>query len=117
MAEQDVRPVSASTGQFAVLKLDPPHKAPVGNSVPLQGRELPQVENPGLEILTRKLNIASRSLGRDLRFQVNLESGRSVIQVLDHETGELIRQIPPEKAKAYVSDQGDVTIQLFDEVV
>ena len=70
-----------------------------------------------MEKLARKLNLATQSIGRDLRFQVDLEKGRSVIQVLDRETGEIIRQIPPENAKTYVSNFGDVALRLYDAVV
>ena len=59
----------------------------------------------------------SQSIGRDLRFEVDIHSGKSVIQVLDRETGEIIRQIPPENAKTYVSDNGDVALRLFDRRV
>ena len=79
--------------------------------------ELPQIEREELEALAAKLNTAIREIGRDLRFQVNMETGHSVIQVLDRETGEIIRQIPPEKATAYLSDQGGVSLRLFDSRV
>ena len=43
-----------------------------------------------------------------------MQSGRSVIQVLDRDTGEVIRQIPPEKASLYVSESGAVAMRLLD---
>ena len=72
---------------------------------------------PDIEELARKLNVASRSIGRDLRFEVNMDSGHSVIQVLDRETGEVIRQIPPEKAQLYLSASGGVNLRLIDEQI
>ena len=44
---------------------------------------------------------------KDLRFKVDMNSGRSVIQVLDRDTGEIIREIPPEKASKRVSGQNN----------
>lgn len=44
-----------------------------------------------------------------------MESGRSVIQVLDRETGEIIRQIPPEKAEVTLTSNGFVELRLYDE--
>ncbi len=117
MSDQDVKIVSSATGQFAALQQQAGTAAPEGNAQSGPGETLPDLKKPDLEALANKMNIASRSLGRDLRFQVNLKSGESVIQVLDSETGEIIRQIPPEEAKAYVSDKGSVALRLYDDLV
>lgn len=120
MSEQDLRPVSANTGQFAVLTPARGNAQPAGNTRSDSGKNVPEIRATNiesLESLARKLNIASRSIGRDLRFQVNMDSGQSVIQVLDRETGEIIRQIPPENAKSYLSDRGDVVLRLYDNRV
>lgn len=121
MSDQDVRTISAATGTFPALKpvADSEAKsgkvaAEAGKVSAEVGKNVPVKEQPDMEKLARNLNIASQSIGRDLRFQVDLESGRSVIQVLDSETGEIIRQIPPENAKTYVSDMGDVALRLYD---
>lgn len=113
MSDQDIKQVSVLTGTFAVLK-PVLEKAQGGNAESESGNKLPEPERPDMEVLAKELNIASKALGRDLRFQVDMESGRSVIQVLDRETGEIIRQIPPENAKTYVSDMGDVALRLYD---
>ena len=110
MADQDVKGVSG-TGTFAVLN---PGKA-VGNSNDAKtGRILPPPATPDLEKLAAKLNLASETIGRDLRFQVDMKSGRSVIQVLDRETGEIIRQIPPEDAQVTLTSNGFVELRLYD---
>ena len=116
MSAQDINPVSAQTGTFAVLSAAP-KQAQAGNAETESGKNLPQPEKPDLEGLARQMNIASQTIGRDLRFRVDMESGRSVIQVLDRETGEIIRQIPPENAKTYVSDLGEVALRLYDNQV
>lgn len=41
-------------------------------------------------------------LGLGLQFHVDKESGRSVIQVLDVESGEIVRQIPPEEVLTFL---------------
>ena len=43
------------------------------------------------------INSHFQSVGRDLKFQVDKESGRTIITVLDSETKEVVRQIPPEE--------------------
>ena len=114
MSDKDLRTVSAATGQFPVLTASA--KKADGSNQPADGKIVPVVEapKPDLKKLAEKLNAASRSIGRDLRFEVDLNSGRSVIQVLDSETGEIIRQIPPEKAEVYLADGGKLALRLFD---
>ena len=115
MSEQDVKPVSSATGVFAAPHADFVRSDATGNSEPQTGNKLPEVESPDMEELAQQLNIASKSIGRDLRFEVDMESGRSVIQVLDRDTGEIIRQIPPEKAEVYISEAGSVALRLYDD--
>jgi len=119
MSNPDVPQISNVSGTFRTLQLKAEPAQPSGKDTPEAGKEVP-VEaktKPDLEELARQLNVASRSIGRDLRFEVNMESGRSVIQVLDRETGEVIRQIPPEKTSLYQSGSGAVALRLYDEQV
>jgi uncharacterized FlaG/YvyC family protein len=121
MAEHHINTVTSTTGTHAVLKLKPPARMlpQVGNMLAESGKNVPLAaeRKPDLEALARELNLASRSIGRDLRFEVDMESGRSVIQVLDRETGEVIRQIPPEKAELSVAGNGAVQLRLYDEKI
>lgn len=102
---------SAATGRYPVLGGGKPGRA--------TGKTLPEVtaQKPDLERIAQKLNIVSRSVGRDLRFQVDLDKGVAVIQVLDRDTGEIIRQIPQEKAGLVFTGNGVMQIRLFDEMV
>ncbi len=105
---------SAVTGTFSVLK--------GGNAEPTVGKVLPthtveRVEKPDLEEIAQELNKVSRSVGRDLRFQVDLDRGHAVLQVIDSETGEIIRQIPHEKAANALGQSGSSSIRLLDAVV
>ena len=121
MADQDIKPVSAAaTGTFVALRpqqvqgeVETGKQGPeTGNSVPL-----PEPKGPDMEELARKLNLSTQTIGRDLRFEVNMESGQSVIQVLDRDTGEVIRQIPPEKTDIYMSGNGDLQLRLYNRTV
>jgi|GEM_PF-3195276 len=116
MSDQGIKHISVLTGTFAALK-PTTEKAVVGNASPDSGKELPPPGKLDVERLAKDLNVAVQSIGRDLRFRVDMESGRSVIQVLDRETGEIIRQIPPENAKTYLSDLGEVALRLYDKQV
>jgi flagellar protein FlaG len=120
MLNEDVKSVSSVTGTFRQLSLaGGGGLSTSGKQEIMSGNNVPVIEKPAADIegLARKLNVASESIGRDLRFEVDMDSGRSVIQVLDRETGEVIRQIPPEKASLYVSETGAVALRLLDERV
>ena len=77
------------TGQEApvggkVVPVDPPEKA-----------ETPEL--PELERLAESISRFAQSMNRDLTFSVHEASGQLVVQVLDGETLEVIRQIPSEE--------------------
>lgn len=112
MSTSDVKALSSSTGTYPVLRVLKDESA--GKPAPVTGKEVPAEEPPDLEALTEQLNQASVAIGRDLRFQVDMNSGNSVIQVLDRETGEIIREIPPEKARLSVAVNGEINLRLFD---
>ena len=102
---------TAATGTFEVVS--------GGNADADTGKSLPPpaAEKADPARLAEALNAASRRIGRDLRFQVDLELGYAVIQVLDRETGEIIRQIPQEKAAVSLSGNGALQMRLFDDLV
>ncbi|NNC76703.1 MAG: flagellar protein FlaG [Woeseiaceae bacterium] len=119
MSDQDVKIISSATGSFRALSVSSERPTLSGKEPPQPGKDVPEPkqQEPDLEALAAKLNVASQSIGRDLRFKVNMNSGQSVIQVLDRETGEIIREIPPEKADVSLSINGDVELRLYDRVV
>ena len=112
MSTSDVKALSSSTGTYPVLRVV--KDEPAGKPAPETGKNVPAEDTPDLEALTAQLNRASVAIGRDLRFKVDMNSGISVIQVLDRETGEIIREIPPEEARVSVAVNGEVDMRLFD---
>ena len=116
MSNQDLQAISTATGTFQTLQVKVEPIAPGGKVAPESGKESPAParERPDLAELAAKLNVSSQSIGRDLRFKVDMKSGNSVIQVLDRDTGEIIREIPPEKAQFGVSGNGDMSLRLYD---
>jgi len=120
MNSQDVKQLSSTTGTFPALQSRAEAVQQSGKVAPERGKETPAEapvvaqEQPDIEALTAKLNVAAQSIGRDLRFKVDMDSGHSVIQVLDRDTGEIIREIPPEKAQLSVAGNGDMQIRLYD---
>lgn len=123
MSQSDVKAVSnaslSATGKFRALVPPAEQVFAAGKGAPEPGKDLPvqAKPQPDLEAIAEKLNSASRAIGRELRFEVNMDSGHSVIQVLDRETGEIIREIPPEKAELSLSPNGDMNLRLVDALV
>jgi len=120
MSQESNISISTMTGTFASLsensggspEASGKAKSPSGQSLPV-----PEPKSPAeFERIVQKLNSASISLGRELRFRVDLQSGKSIIQVLDSETGEIIRQIPGEEVSGYLQAEGKFAIRLFDEI-
>ncbi|MCG8323946.1 MAG: flagellar protein FlaG [Thiotrichales bacterium] len=62
------------------------------SSVDATGKQVGQVVDD--------LNIKLQNVRRELHFSVNKDSGRTIITVIDSETKEVIRQIPPEEVVA-----------------
>lgn len=60
-----------------------------------------------LERTVADLNEAAQSHRRSLRFSVDEDSGRTVIRVVDPETDEVVRQIPPEEVLNVARRMGD----------
>ena len=123
MSNVDIKPVASATGTYPALRVKAEESAQGGKVAPESGKVAPQAgkeapvaaeEQVDLEAIAAELNVASQSIGRDLRFKVDMNSGSSVIQVLDRETGEIIREIPPEKAKLSVSGDGAMQLRLYD---
>ncbi len=114
MSTSDVKALSSSTGSYPVLRVV--KDEPAGKPAPETGKSVPveAEKTPDLEALTAQLNRVSVAIGRDLRFKVDMNNGSSVIQVLDRETGEIIREIPPEDARLSVAVNGEIDMQLFD---
>jgi flagellar protein FlaG len=52
------------------------------------------------EEVVNELNDAILGVRRELRFSIDEDSGRAVVQVLDSETGETIRQLPSDEILA-----------------
>ncbi len=76
-----------------------------GKQVPPAGEAQPEPESQPpeeSEILraVEKLADHARSLGRELQFEIDDDSGQTLIKVIDPETEEIVRQIPSEEAVA-----------------
>ncbi len=86
-------------------------KSPVngGEVLPPKGKEQPVqvVDTAEISEAVTEINDIIRNIQRDLSFNVDQDSGRTVISVIDSESGELIRQIPSEDLLAIATHLRD----------
>lgn len=99
MSSEFIRPTS-EVATARMLRL--PERTRVAGSASTNDQILPAAElDQSMELRVREavgnLNQFVQKLTRTLQFSVDEESGRTVIKVVDSETNQLIRQIPPEE--------------------
>jgi flagellar protein FlaG len=98
-AQSSVNTTQVATGSSSA----PAQGAPVNASATEQAiaaeneKKAQRQEDQSVEQTVEQINDYFQSMGRDLNFKVDDESGRTIITVLDSETKEVIRQIPPEE--------------------
>lgn len=61
------------------------------------------------------LNESALLVGRDLEFVIHEDTGRTMVRVIDRETKELIREIPPEKILDLIARINEMIGLLLDE--
>ncbi len=105
MKDSVINPVPVQTlGGLVKARVARPEGGRVDPPVsPQGGKELPQPRAPelpqqDLSKVVESINDYLQTVKRDLQFSVDASSGRTVITVLDRESKEVIRQIPPEAA-------------------
>lgn len=105
-----VRTLSAAKNSEQVTKPDVA-KLPVANGEisPPRGKGLPEKAANIVEIneAVNRINDVVRSVQRDLSFNLDEDSGKTVIRVVNSESGELIRQIPSEQVLAIANHLRD----------
>ncbi|MCU7932181.1 MAG: flagellar protein FlaG [Candidatus Thiodiazotropha sp. (ex Codakia rugifera)] len=75
-------------------------KTDTSPSVQAERKESPNTEQPqqvvDSKVLISKIEDLSQLVKRNLEFSVDEDTGQQVVRVIDSDTGELVRQIPPE---------------------
>jgi len=77
--------------------------------LPPGGKQQPAqvVDTAEISETVTEINDIIRGVQRDLAFNVDQDSGRTIIRVIDSESGELIRQIPSEDLLAIATHLRD----------
>jgi flagellar protein FlaG len=98
-----------------------PDGAPVGNvagnAAPETGKELPVQAPTAVAVQRALVQIQSflRDSQRELNFQVDESSGRTVIRVVNPDSGEVVRQIPSEEVLQVAAAIEAGRLRLLDE--
>ena len=76
-----------------------------GQALPINGKQQPPETAKTVEVrqAVSEINEIVQSVQRDLSFNMDEDSGKTVIRVVDTESGELIRQIPSDEVLAIAS--------------
>jgi flagellar protein FlaG len=82
-------------------------KVESGNGLPQNVEKIAEVTNEQVRNAVSKLNDYVQSMERTLDFQMDEESGKTVIRVFDKSSSELIRQIPNELALELAQNLND----------
>lgn len=88
-----------------------PAKTKAANS---QDSSAGHLDSSQMEDIAEKMNQVSKVFNTSLAFTVDKPTGKSVIKVMDIETEEIIRQIPPENLLKLMSNMRDVMGMLLD---
>ena len=93
-------PQQTATTRAAVVNMDDAkRKEPAtGGQLLPPGQPDKTADNEQVESAVRKISDFVQNFQRDLQFSVDKASGRTVINVVDSETKQVIRQIPSEES-------------------
>lgn len=75
------------------------------------------VEAPDLETAVDNIRDFVADVRRELQFSVDKDSGRTIITVIDSDSGQIIRQIPPEEVMKIAKSVADGAFNLIDSRV
>ncbi len=106
-----------ASNEIALEKPPEQHKpvAAKGDGLPLgSGRQNDEQRQQQIREAVERLREYAGSMNRTLEFRVDDESGYTVIEVKDPETGDVLRQIPGEDVLERARNNPD-SLNLFDE--
>ncbi len=89
-------PDPANAGTTAAAVVASPG-APAGAGAGENAARIPALDAQAFESAVKDISEKVQNYQRSLQFHVDEDSGRTIITVIDKETEEIIRQIPPEE--------------------
>lgn len=80
-------------------------------------KKVEKIKEKELDEILKKLNLNTDIQNRGIRFEKNYDYDRIVVQVIDNETGEMVKQLPPEHVLEFNRLYQEYTGLLFDITV
>lgn len=109
-------PTPIETGKL--LPLSPAPAAASGQSAATVDQGNPKPPPPSMELskeTVERLNKVLQERARELEFSVDEDSGRTIVRVIHKESGEVIRQLPPEVVLRFADAFTKGTASLVEE--
>jgi len=113
--------IRTATGTPAATSAGRPEKQATGKALPETGEKLPEdkAPEPTPERVAQAVQQIQSYLNdsqRQLQFQVDADSGRTIVRVVNPETNEVIRQIPGEEVLKLARAIGATGGRLFSDL-
>jgi flagellar protein FlaG len=99
-------PTSRATGSSAAQRSPSPVSVQALNSNAAPSAPATRTAQETLAAVAVQIESYLRSVGREVQFRIDDESGRTVVSIRDANTGEVIRQMPSEEALRLARDFG-----------
>ena len=109
LVQQNAKPLSSSSaaGAYGKEQASAVGKVEGGKDLPLNVKAISTISDEQVKDAVSKLNEYVQSTERTLDFQMDEDSGKTVIKVFDKASSELIRQIPNELALELAQNLND----------
>lgn len=115
-------PISITSGTVPVMRDLPSDRNQLGPVSRPESREATNGESrfdgitkPELEGLVQEINRAIFGDNERMEFQIHERTGRMLVKLVDQETDEVIREIPPEKMLNLIANIWEMVGILVDE--
>ena len=108
MPEQHKPALKAVDHPFKSIKNEQNNVHSIGSAKTNKAEEK-ETSEQALDAAVKQLNSYAQSINRNLEFNVDTDSGQTVVKVIDSETDELIRQIPNEEALTIAKQLDEVS--------
>ena len=107
---------SVNTPQMAEQRADDAKRVARQQTVQAieQSHEVAEHATEAIEHSVEVMNRLSETMGRTLSFEVHQPSGHMLVRVVDRETGEVIRSVPPEELLDMTAKIRELAGMLFD---
>ena len=79
--------------------------------------EVKKATEEKIQRVSELMNDYVSSMQRDIKIQVDNDTGRIIVKVISEETGKVIREIPPKELLALAAKMEEISGAFFDEIV